>query len=179
MEERRRNQGMAGLRPGKAGQKIGARGLAKHEGGDEGGGAPARAPRQGEGGAPEEREPDGKPYQRERRHPAMAGDIDEEGFDDPVEREREIAASGGEADPERAFPAGCSRGEAQHRIEQRKASDGQRPEVPGRLPQRRQRPEKPREDQAVARTQPRDPGGDAAGPAVSHPYDRAGGRAGA
>ena len=123
---------MADQRPGKAGEHIGARHLDGGEGGHEGQRRAAQRPRCGPCPGPEQGKARRHAHQREGRHPAVAFGGDHEGFDDPEQRQREIAGACGPADQRGAAGAVAL---AQQEIEQRQTGDREKPQIEGGLPQ--------------------------------------------
>ena len=162
---------MTDLRPGKAGKEITAQRFAYGEGNDQRNTAAAKRTGYGKTRRPVECEIRGKPDQREGRHPAVAGDINQKRLDNPAECQHEITSPG---DPAHQQGATHVRSLPEQRDDQGQRSDRQRPEPPGRLPQRRQRPQTQPDRNPIDPAQPVHAAGKSGLRHVSHSCGRAG-----
>ena len=136
---RRLGPDVAGQGPGEAREDVGPREFRRRQADREGKRhAPVvrrgEHPRRAERRAPEQREATRQEDEREGRHPAVAGDVDKEGLDDPEERDGEIAKARRPTCRHRG--ADVRRGQ-KRQAGQREAQKRQRHEREGHLPQPR------------------------------------------
>ena len=161
-----RNQRMAGMRPWKAGKKI-ARAPSQAPGRDQGRSplTPRASARQPKRQPPEERQPDAISTSAKGAIQPWRAEIDQEGLDDPVQREREIAeAAAASPASGRARPGGGAI--SSHKAPASGDAERPSPRAPARA---RQQPSASREPASSA--PPTDPCGAASG--LRAPYGHA------